>query len=153
MNGNRSLSVARWVESCVLNLRGQKVILSDTLAEIYDMDPRVLVRSVEKNRKCFPDDFMFQLTEEEWDSLRSKFPSRENAGLWRTKGLPFAFNDLGVKMLPTVFKRSNEISANIGILRTLSQVQRTDELERKLKILLREPKHKRGHARRAKWQG
>jgi hypothetical protein len=153
VKGNRSLSVASRVESCILVLRGQKIILSDSLAEIYGMDPRILVRTVEKNRKCFPEDFIFQLTEEEGDSLRSKLPSRENDGDLQAKSPPFAFNELGVKMLPTVFRKPKEIMVNIEILRTFGQVQRSDELERKLKGLLREPKHKRARAWRVKWQG
>ena len=65
--------LAERVERRILSIRGQKVMLSTDLAELYEVEPRVLVQAVQRNRKRFPADFMFQLTRSEYANLKSQF--------------------------------------------------------------------------------
>lgn len=60
------------IESTIFFIRGQRVMLSTHLADLYDAEPRVLVQAVKRNIERFPEDFMFQLTEEEFDNLKSQ---------------------------------------------------------------------------------
>jgi hypothetical protein len=60
------------IERSILLIRGQKVMLSTDLAELYQVEPRVLVQAVKRNIARFPEDFMFQLTEEEFSNLKSQ---------------------------------------------------------------------------------
>jgi len=71
--GKQSLVPAERIESRILLLRGHKVLLSTDLAELYGVEPRVLVQAVKRNIERFPEDFMFQLNEEEFSDLKSQF--------------------------------------------------------------------------------
>ncbi|MCK5615008.1 ORF6N domain-containing protein [Candidatus Pacearchaeota archaeon] len=90
------------IEKKILLIRGQKVMLDRDLAELYDVETKVLNQAVKRNIDRFPGDFMFQLTSEEYDSLRS-----QNVTLKRgqhRKYLPYVFTENGVAMLSSVLK-------------------------------------------------
>ncbi len=88
------------IESKILVIRGQKVLLDSDLAELYRVDTGQLKRQVRRNLDRFPDDFMFELTKEEYDSLRCQFGTLKRGK--HSKYLPFAFTEQGVAMLSSV---------------------------------------------------
>ncbi len=102
-------------------LRGQKVILSTHLAELYDVEPRTLVQAVKRNAERFPDDFMFQLSEEEFANLKSQIVISSWGGVRRAA--PYAFTEQGVAMLSSVLKSRRAISVNIAIMRAFVRLR------------------------------
>ena len=84
------------IQSKIYEIRGQKVMLDFDLAEMYEVETRVLNQAVKRNIRRFPDDFMFQLTVSEWDNLKSQFVISRWGG---TRKLPFAFTESGLAML------------------------------------------------------
>lgn len=97
-------------------IRKHKVMLSTDLALLYEVDVKVLNQAVKRNLHRFPQDFMFQLTEKEWSSLRSQFVTLDGRGKF-PKYLPFAFTEQGVSMLSSVLNSPRAIAVNIQIMR------------------------------------
>ncbi len=87
------------VEQKIFLLRGQKVMIDRHLAELYGVRTKVLVQAVKRNKRRFPKDFMFQLTGQEFKSLRSQFVTSNRGG---SRYRPYAFTEQGVAMLSTV---------------------------------------------------
>jgi len=86
---------------------------------MYQVETKNLKRAVRRNIERFPKDFMFELTKEEYDSLRCNFGTLENSGRGQhTKYLPFAFTEQGVAMLSSVLRSQKAIDVNISIMRT-----------------------------------
>ena len=132
------------ITSKIYFLRNEKVLLDRDLAGLYGVETKVLKQAVRRNIKRFPDDFMFELTKEEKQSLRS-----QNVTLKRgqhSKYLPFAFTEQGVAMLSSVLNSERAIDVNIAIMRAFVQLRRLmashDELAIKLAELER---HLKGH--------
>ena len=126
------------IESKIYIIRGQKVMLDSDLAELYDVKTKVLLQAVKRNADRFPNDFMFQLSEQEYKILRSQFVTSNWGG---RRYLPFAFTEQGVAMLSSILKSKRAIHVNIQIMRTftkLRQVLVTHEgLKRKIEALER----------------
>lgn len=127
------------IENRILLIRNQKIILSSNLAELYGVEHKVLMQSVKRNIKRFPDDFMFQLTKEEFSNLKSHFVTSSWGGIRKR---PYAFTELGVAMLSSVLNSVRAIQVNIEIMRSFVKLReilssnkelskRLDELERK----------------------
>jgi len=108
----------------ILLIRNQKVMLDSDLAELYDVDTRRLNEQVKRNIERFPDDFMFQLTEEEWSNLMSQFAtsSFQKSHGGRRK-LPYVFTEHGVLMLSSVLSSKRAIAVNIQIMRVYTQLR------------------------------
>ena len=104
------------VESRILTIRGQQVILDRDLAEMYHVEVGYMNRQVKRNIKRFPDDFMFQLTKEEYDGLKCHFGISNLRGGDR-RALPYAFTEQGVSMLSGLLRSDIAIEANILIMR------------------------------------
>lgn len=125
------------LEGLIFLIRGQRVMLSPHLADLYGVETRALVQSVQRNIERFPSDFMFQLTEEEFASLRSQIVISKTRG--GAQYLPYAFTEQGVAMLSSVLRSSRAIAVNIEIMRTFVQVRsliaNNSELARKLEEL------------------
>lgn len=102
-------------------LRGEKVILDRDLAELYDVDTKVLKQAVKRNAKRFPADFMFTLTQKEFQSLRSQIVTSSWGG---TRYLPSAFTEQGVAMLSGVINSSRAIEMNIAIMRAFVETRK-----------------------------
>ena len=115
----------------ILFIRGEKVILDFALAELYQVETKVLKQSVKRNIKRFPSDFMFELNDEEFANLRSQFVTSSWGGL-RYK--PFAFTEQGVAMLSSVLKSDRAIEVNIGIMRTFVQLRKLIETNKDLSL-------------------
>jgi hypothetical protein len=91
------------IENLILIIRGEKVILDSDLAGLYQAETRALVQAVKRNIRRFPKDFMFQLTREEFESLRSRFVISKGPG--GRRHLPYAFTEHGAIMAANVFKQ------------------------------------------------
>ena len=96
-------------------IRNQKVMLDFDLAELYEIETKVLKQAVRRNIERFPADFMFELTKEEFENLRSQIVTSSFGG---TRYMPFAFTEQGVAMLSSVLNNSKAIEINIAIMRT-----------------------------------
>lgn len=103
---NKSVVKVQFIETKIYEIRGQKVMFDFDLAEIYEVETRVLKQAVRRNIELFPSDFMFELTKDEWKFLTSQFVIFE-AGQGKgkyPKFLPYVFNEHGVTMLANVLK-------------------------------------------------
>ena len=99
------------IEQTILLIRGHRVMLSTVLADFYAVEPRVLIQTVKRNRDRFPAGFMFQLTEQEFDHLKSQIVISSWGGLRRV--YPYAFTEQSVTMLSSVL-RNERARAPIG---------------------------------------
>jgi hypothetical protein len=136
----------------ILYFRGEKVLLDFDLAVLYGVRVKVLNQAVKRNRERFPDDFMFQLTGEETQLLRSQLlrsgnrQVAENGGAGRswsqivtssqkyrgTKYRPYAFTEEGVAMLSSVLKSKRAVKVNIAIMRAFVKLRQTLDANRQL---------------------
>ena len=109
------------IEKAILLIRGEKVILDRTLAELYGVETKQLKRAVRRNIKRFPSDFMFELTKEEYDSLRYQFGTLKRGQ--HSKYMPLAFTEQGVAMLSSVLNSRRAIEVNILIMRAFVRLR------------------------------
>ena len=139
MNSTRAMLVpSERIAHSILLLRGQKVLLDADLAELYGVPTKALVQAVKRNLERFPDDFMFQLTNQEFNVLRSQsVTSSLTHGGRRTA--PYAFTEQGVAMLSSVLSSPQAIAVNIEIMRAFVRLrallQQNGELAAKLAAL------------------
>lgn len=121
------------VISKIYYIRDQKVMLDSDLAELYEVETRVLNQQVKRNIDRFPDDFMFQLTEVEWETLKSQNTTSNWGG---RRKLPNVFTEHGVLMLSSVLNSNKAIAVNIQIMRIFTKLRAmlTDNLSLKLDI-------------------
>jgi len=113
------------LQAKVHEVRGQKVILDFDLSELYDVQTKVLNQAVKRNSQRFPEDFMFQLTENEYESLRSQIVTlKENGRGKHKKYMPFAFSEQGIAMLSGILNSEVAINVNIAIMRTFVMIRK-----------------------------
>ena len=128
---------AERIESRIYLLRGHKVMLSPDLAELYEVEPRALVQAVKRNIERFPADFMFQLSQEEFDNLKSRIVISSWGGVRRAA--PYAFTEQGVAMLSSVLRSKRAVLVNVEIMRAFARLRQMlvthVELARKLAAL------------------
>jgi hypothetical protein len=128
---------AERIERSILLLRGEKVMLSTDLAKLYEVAPKVLVQATKRNIKRFPPDFMFQLTKEEFNNLKSQIVTSSWGGARRAT--PYAFTELGVAMLSSVLNSERAVQVNIEIMRAFVRLRQLlashANLARKLQAL------------------
>jgi len=110
------------ISSKILTLRGQQVMLDRDLAELYQVENRVLNQAVKRNLDRFPHDFMFQLTKEEFENLKSQIviSSSVHGGI---RKMPYAFTEEGIYMLATVLNSKVAVQTNISIIRTFKKLR------------------------------
>lgn len=124
------------IQSKIHEIRGQKVILDKDLAEMYGVDTKVFNQSVKRNLARFPSDFMFTLTQQEFQGLRSQFVTSKRGG---NRYLPNAFTEQGVAMLSSILNSQKAIEVNIAIIRTFVLIREHalnyKELQDKLQML------------------
>lgn len=129
-----SLIPQETVESKILFLRGEKVMLDNDLALLYNVETKQLKRAVNRNLERFPDDFMFKLTREEYKVLRCQFGTLERGQ--HAKYLPYAFSEQGVAMLSSVLNSRRAVLVNIQIIRTFTRLRKLsishEDLKRKV---------------------
>ncbi len=106
------------IQNKIYEVRGQRVMLDFDLADMYETETKRLKEAVRRNINRFPSDFMFELTNQEYNSLRTQFATLKNLGRGEhRKYLPFAFTEQGVAMLASVLKSEKAIEVNIQIVR------------------------------------
>ena len=115
------MELAVIIQSKIYEIRGQQVMIDKDLAGLYQVEVKRLNESVKRNLKRFPEDFMFQLTTEEWLNLKSQFATSSWGG---TRKLPYAFTELGVSMLSSILNSELAIEVNINIMRAFVAVRR-----------------------------
>jgi hypothetical protein len=139
------------VAQLVFFIRGEKVLLDADLAMLYGVEARSLNQAVARNRKRFPADFMFQLSTEEYENIRSQFVTTSaerklsssqsvmrsqivisNTGRGGRRYLPYAFTEQGVAMLSSVLRSARAVEVNIAIMRTFVQLRRLMDTNRDL---------------------
>ncbi len=109
------------IENKILLIRGKKVMLDKDLAKLYGVSTKRLNEQVKRNRYRFPEDFMFQLTKEEANSLRSQFATLKRGE--HLKYLPYTFTEQGVAMLSSVLNSRKAILVNIQIMRIFTRLK------------------------------
>lgn len=105
----------------ILLLRNQKIMLDSDIAKLYGVETKVLNQAVKRNLERFPNDFMFQLTKNEWENLKSQSVTSSQWGGRRTP--PYAFTEQGVAMLSSVLKSEQAIKINIAIMRVFIKIR------------------------------
>ena len=133
------------ITRAIMLIRGQKVMLDEDLADLYEVETKALNRAVKRNLDRFPEDFMFQLTAKEFADLRfqsgtSSLRSQIGTSRWGGRRyLPFAFTEQGVAMLSSVLRSRRAVLVNIEIMRTFVRLRRLlashADLARKLDAL------------------
>jgi hypothetical protein len=108
------------IRNRIYTIRGKQVMLDKDLAELYGVEVKRLNEAVKRNSKRFPEDFMFQLDNEEWGILKSQFATSSWGG---ARKLPYAFTEQGVAMLSSVLRSDTAIEVNIRIMRTFVAVR------------------------------
>ena len=135
MGDKKALVPAEVIVRKILFLRGEKVLLDRDLAELYGVETRVLKQAVRRNRKRFPEDFMFELTKQEFEDWRSQFVI-SNSDKMGLRYRPMAFTEQGVAMLSSVLNSDRAIEVNIAVMRAFVQLRKmiasNEELARKL---------------------
>jgi hypothetical protein len=104
------------IQSKIYEVRGQKVMLDFDLAELYEVETKVLNQAVKRNSNRFPERFMFRLEKEEWITIRSQIVTASNQKKRNINITPFAFTEHGVTMLASVLKSEKAIQMNIAIV-------------------------------------
>jgi len=110
------------IEKAILLIRGQKVMLDRDLAELYDVQTKVLNQAVKRHANRFPDDFMFQLTREESANLKSQSVT-SSSGWGGRRTFPYAFTEQGVAMLSSVLNSDRAVEVNIAIVRAFVRLR------------------------------
>ena len=113
------------IQSKIYEIRGHKVMIDRDLAELYQVTTGNLNKSVQRNIKRFPSDFMFQLTKEEYDQLKTNLIFQNGISNWGgTRKLPYAFTEQGLAMLSGILNSDTAIQVNINIMRAFVAMRR-----------------------------
>jgi len=110
------------IHSKILTLRSRQVMLDRDLAVLYNVETKVLNQAVKRNIRRFPSDFMFQMSQEEFENWRSQSVT-SNSDKMGLRRAPYAFTEQGVYMLATVLKSDVAIDVNIAIMRTFAKLR------------------------------
>lgn len=121
------------INSKIYEIRDTKVMLDSDLASLYQVETKVLNQAVKRNLERFPEDFMFQLSKEEFENLKSQFVTSSWGGV---RKLPYVFSEHGILMLSSVLRSKIAIEVNINIMRTFTALRKYalthDELAKKI---------------------
>lgn len=104
----------------IYSIRHQKVMLDSDLAELYDVETKVLNQAVNRNTDRFPEDFMFRLSDNEWKNMKSQIVTASWGG---RRTLPYVFTEHGVLMLSSVLNSKRAIQVNIQVMRIFSRIR------------------------------
>lgn len=138
----------------IYEIRGERVMLDRDLAALYEVETRVFNQAVKRNIDRFPEDFMFRLTRQEWDSLKHQVELTEQTmssqivmtypGKRPNAALPYVFTEQGVAMLSGVLNSSRAVKMNIAIMRAFVEIRRVLIRESDLKEQLKQIKDRLG---------
>jgi phage regulator Rha-like protein len=110
------------IESKIYLIRGHKVMLDSELAELYEVETKVLIQAVKRNVQRFPEDFMFQLNDREFMNLRSQTVT-SSSGHGGRRYIPYVFTEQGVAMLSSVLNSERAVQVNIAIIRAFVKLR------------------------------
>ena len=130
------------IESKIFIIRGKKVMMDRDLAMLYEVSTGNLNKAVKRNVDRFPDDFMFQLTQEELKNFIFHFGTSSWGG---TRKLPYAFTENGVAMLSSVLNSQRAIQVNIQIMRTFTKIREMLATHKDLKHKIEKMEKKYDH--------
>jgi len=126
------------IHTKIYQLRGQKIMLDFDLAELYEVETRILNQAVKRNLDIFPDDFMFRLSQNEWESMSSQIVMT-SARFRSNAYLPLAFNEHGITMLANVLRSKKARQISVAIVKAFISLKQfflgNAELSEKLKEL------------------
>jgi phage regulator Rha-like protein len=145
MDKSKSLVPVEMIEQSILLMRGQRVILDNYLAKSYGVTTKRLNEQVKRNSDRFPADFMFQLTSEEHNSLRSQFATLKDAGTGRgrhRKYPPFVFTEHGAIMAASVLNTPKAIDMSVLVVRAFVKLRELLSSHRQLASKLNQLEHK-----------
>ncbi len=120
----KNIEMSSDVERMISLIRGRRVMLSSDLARLYEVTPKALIQAVKRNRHRFPDDFMFQVSAQEFAVLKSQIVTSKKdprGGVRRAN--PYAFTEQGVAMLSSVLRSRKAINVNIAVMRAFVQLR------------------------------
>jgi hypothetical protein len=150
------MNIVQSIQNRIYEIRGERVMLDRDLASLYEVETKRITEAVKRNIKRFPPDFMFQLTKEQWESLRFQAETPEENSLrpqiatlktgrgLHTKYLPYAFTEQGIAMLSGVLNSDKAIQMNIAIMRAFVAIRKILIQETDLKVQLQEIKERLG---------
>ena len=130
------------IKTRIYDIRGLKVMLDSDLADLYEVEVKYLKRQVNRNVERFPKDFMFELTHEEYDSLRCQNGTLKSGRGQHTKYLPYVFTEEGVAMLSGVLRSKTAIQVNINIMRAFVLIRQTVAAWQSTNLKLEQLSHK-----------
>ena len=104
-------------------VRGQRVMLDRDLADLYNVETKVLKQAVRRNAARFPIDFMFEMNKKEFEKWRSQFVTSNNSDRMGLRYAPFCFTELGVTMLSCILNSERAITINIQIIRIFAKLR------------------------------
>jgi len=132
-------TIATRIEDLILEIRGTRVLVDADLAKLYGVTTGALIQAVKRNIERFPKDFMFQLTREEHDALKSQFVISKTGGRGGRRTPPYTFTEQGVAMLSSVLRSPMAAQVNVSIMRAFVRLRRFalshDELANRLDLL------------------
>jgi hypothetical protein len=150
------MQVIQSIQNRIYEIRGERVMLDRDLAALYETETKALNLAVKRNIKRFPKDFMFQLTKEEFETLRFqietpkdqskplRLQNETSKGRGGTRYMPYAFTEQGVAMLSGILNSDKAINMNIAIMRAFVEVRRIALRQIDLKVQLQEIKQRIG---------
>lgn len=155
------MQIIQSIQNRIYEIRGERVMLDFDLADLYEVETRVLNQAVKRNIKRFPKDFMFQLTRKEWSSMSSQFVMTYSQGIEKEDvnssqivmtysgkrpktALPYAFTEQGVAMLSGILNSDIAINMNIAIMRAFVEIRKILIKQNDLKEQLKEIKERLG---------
>ena len=131
------MQILQSIQNRIYELRGERIMIDFDLAQLYEVETKVLNQAVKRNIKRFPEDFMFRLTLTEWEMIRTQFVDGvESAGSMRSQivttyqnrrtssALPYAFTEQGVAMLSGILNSNTAINMNISIMRAFVAIRK-----------------------------
>jgi hypothetical protein len=136
------VTTTEFIATKILFLKGERVLLDADLARLYGVETRALKQAVRRNIERFPNDFLFELSKEEWDSLRSQIVTLERGRGKYSKYPPFAFTEQGVAMLSGILNSKRAIETNIAIMRTFVALRRIMQSNKELAEKIRQLERK-----------
>ncbi|MDH7460063.1 ORF6N domain-containing protein [Chitinophagaceae bacterium 26-R-25] len=150
------MQIIQSIQNKIYDIRGERVMLDYDLAELYEVATKALNQAIKRNIKRFPEDFMFRLSTEEWNSMRSQIVTAYQSGNTKIQVLssaqskrnssvtPFAFTEQGIAMLSSVLHSDKAINMNIAIMRAFVEIRKVLLQQNDLKEQLRLVKDKIG---------
>ena len=150
------MQIIQSIQNRIYEIRGERVMLDRDLAVLYETETKFLNLSVKRNSKRFPKDFMFQVTKEEFESIRLQIETLEisdhplrlqietSKGRGGTRYMPYAFTEQGVAMLSGILNSDKAINMNIAIMRAFVEVRKVLLRQNDLKEQMKEIKERLG---------